>query len=271
MGVVADEYEMKDHLVKAGLDWKVKSEGIQTLSGLIIPDRVALIREDTNKVLGVHTDGYFPYQNDELLELLYKISNKSSLSYKTGGFFGDGRRVYFQLNSGSQSLKGDKIEGSITGINSFDGGTSLSFGNSNTTISCQNTFWMVYKSLTTRVRHSASMKPKLEEILLQIDLLLAEEKRTFRTIERMAGIKMTQAVRDLVTQKLFDLDKEEKLDIESLSTKKMNKILKFNEDLNGEIAGKGDNLWGLFSGVTKYTTHSMKNGDNTESKIFGRF
>jgi hypothetical protein len=41
-------------------------------------------------------------------------------------------------------------------------------------------------------------------------------------------------------------------------------------DLNGELNQKGDNLWGLFSGVTKYTTHSMKKGDNTEGKIFGQ-
>jgi hypothetical protein len=40
--------------------------------------------------------------------------------------------------------------------------------------------------------------------------------------------------------------------------------------LNGEINQKGDNLWGLFSGVTKYTTHGMKKGDNSENKIFGK-
>jgi hypothetical protein len=31
---------------------------------------------------------------------------------------------------------------------------------------------------------------------------------------------------------------------------------------------KGDNMWGLFSGVTKYTTHSLSKGDNTEAKMF---
>jgi hypothetical protein len=40
--------------------------------------------------------------------------------------------------------------------------------------------------------------------------------------------------------------------------------------LDGEIASKEDSLWGLFSGVTKYTTHSMKKTDNTENKIFGK-
>jgi hypothetical protein len=39
--------------------------------------------------------------------------------------------------------------------------------------------------------------------------------------------------------------------------------------LNGELQEKGDNLWGLFSGVTKYTTHSLSKSDNTEKKMFG--
>jgi hypothetical protein len=44
---------------------------------------------------------------------------------------------------------------------------------------------------------------------------------------------------------------------------------RFFVDLNGELKTKEDSLWGLFSGVTKYTTHSMKKTDNTENKIFG--
>ena len=44
----------------------------------------------------------------------------------------------------------------------------------------------------------------------------------------------------------------------------------FRNDLRAEVAGKGDNLWGLFSGVTRYTTHSMKKTDNSEGKMFGQ-
>jgi hypothetical protein len=40
--------------------------------------------------------------------------------------------------------------------------------------------------------------------------------------------------------------------------------------LNGELQQKGDNMWGLFSGVTKYTTHSLTKNDNTEVKMFGK-
>ena len=42
-------------------------------------------------------------------------------------------------------------------------------------------------------------------------------------------------------------------------------------DLDGELRDKGDNLWGLFSGVTFYSTHSMTKDEqrNTRNKMFG--
>jgi hypothetical protein len=40
--------------------------------------------------------------------------------------------------------------------------------------------------------------------------------------------------------------------------------------VSGEITTKGDNIWGLFSGITHYTTHNLK-GDANENKLFGRF
>jgi hypothetical protein len=55
-----------------------------------------------------------------------------------------------------------------------------------------------------------------------------------------------------------------------LSTRKENQIKRFNYDLGIEVAQKEDTLWGLFSGVTRYTTHSMKTGDNSEGKMFGK-
>ena len=262
--------EMNSILQQAGLNWKVNQEAIQTVSGIEIPEKIALVREDTQKCLGIHTDNYVPYQNEELLELLFKISQQTGLSLHSGGSFKEGARVWFQLKSQDMRLHNDVIEGYISGFNSFDGRTSLGFGNSNITVSCQNSFWRAYTSVDTKLRHSSNMKPKIEEILRKIDVLLVEEQNTFQTIQRLGNVNMTQEVKDLVVRRLFEIGREDRLDNPDFSTNKKNKMSKFYVDLNGELAQKGDNLWGLFSGVTKYTTHSMKKGDNSENKIFGK-
>ena len=263
--------EFQDILAEAGLNWAVRSETTKTKSGIIIPKQIALVREDTDKVLGTHKESYCMYQNDELLELLFQVSHSTGRKLKGGGYFGDGEKVYFQLESESMNLNGDRIDGSITGVNSFDGSTALGFGNSNVTISCRNTFFMAYKTLGTKFRHSATMRPKIEEVLKQITKLVEEEKQTFKTIERMANIRMDAAVKQLVTRLMFDVREEMTAEeVKELSTRKKNNIIKFDNVVNGELLEKGDNLWGLFSGVTKYTTHEMKKGDNSENKLFGR-
>lgn len=260
----------KEMLVSKGLDWKVSKEPIQTVSGIYIPDQIALVREDTQAVLGIHTEGYDPYQNEELLDLLYKISNQSGLEVHTGGCFQGGKLVWFQLKSDEYTLGTDKIRGFISGMNGFNGRHSLAFGNSNVTISCMNTFWRAYRQVETRLRHSAQMRPKIDEILRRIDVLLEEEKKGFDEIRRLNNEPMTPEVRELVTKMLFSLDKEEKLAVGELSTNKQNKMIRFNADVDMELSTKDRSLWGLFSGVTRYTTHDMKKGDNSESKMFGR-
>lgn len=257
-------------LNKSGLNWNVVKEPLQTVSGILIPERVALVREDTQKILGIHTDSYVPYQNDELLDLLYRIGNQTGLDLHTGGSFKGGEKVYFQLKSNDLKLGNDTIKGFISGFNSFDGKTALAFGNSSITVSCMNTFWRGYKEVATRLRHSSTMKPRIEEILAKIDVLMGEEQTMFKEITKLSETRMTSEVRELITKRLFEISVEERLDAPDLSTNKKNKLIRFNYDLGIELGQKEDNLWGLFSGITRYTTHSIKRGDNSEAKMFGR-
>jgi hypothetical protein len=53
-----------------------------------------------------------------------------------------------------------------------------------------------------------------------------------------------------------------------LSPRTKNNISTFITDLNDEIIDKGDNMWGLFSGVTKYTTHHLTKKDKSLTKMY---
>ncbi len=92
----------------------------------------------------------------------------------------------------------------------------------------------------------------------------------FAEIQQLGNKTLDPKIQELITKMLFDIATTERLDSPEISTNKKNKLEKFNYDLGIETAQKGQNLWGLFSGVTRYTTHSMKRGDNSESKMFGR-
>ena len=63
----------------------------------------------------------------------------------------------------------------------------------------------------------------------------------------------------MVLERILNLDKEERLaDLSTLSTRKKNILSDLEVNIAGEVQDKGGNLWGLFSGITKYTTHGLK-------------
>jgi hypothetical protein len=114
------------------------------------------------------------------------------------------------------------------------------------------------------------MNTKIDEICRSIESNVKFEKDMFENIKKLNDVKISPKVKDLVTRMLFNVDRQVDLkDREMLSTQTFNKMSRFYIDLDGELKQKGDNLWGLFSGVTKYTTHSLSKEDNTEKKLFG--
>ena len=178
--------QVKTLLDKTNLNWSVRQEDIQTTSGIIVPNKKALVRDDTNTIVGLHSDGYQPYQNYELMDLLHQVSGRTGLEVHRGGEFKGGGRIYVQLKGNNLKLGDDIIEGFLTGVNSFDGSTSLAFGHSNTTISCMNTFFRVMQGLQNKVRHTKSLSLKVEDICRRLDVVLEEEKETFRFITELS-------------------------------------------------------------------------------------
>ena len=262
-------------LNQTGLNWTVREEEIQTASGIIISDKKALVRNDNNSVLSVHGNGYQPYQNYQLIELLDKVSQQVGLPIHRGGSFGDGEKVFIQLKSSDFRLGNDRLEGYITGVNSFDGSTSLAFGPSNVTISCMNSFFAAFRNLETKVRHTKNMVMRIDDVCRSLENVLHEERELFENIKKLSDIRIGEKDQDWVSRILFNIEKDVDLNkIDDLSTVTRNKLTQFYVDLNGELQGKGDNLWGLFSGVTKYTTHSMNRGNsiqNEENKMFSTY
>jgi len=256
-------------LKQANLDWSVKAERLVTAESNIETKSVAIVRQDNQAILGVHGDGYHPLQNSEMMEILDRISGKMGLPLHKGGYFGQGEKVYIQLKTQDLNVGTDKVKGYLTCVNSFDGSTSLAFGHSNLTISCQNTFFANYREMANKVRHTQKMHERIDIICMQIEDVLRAEQKIFQNITRMSEVKIDQKVRDMVLERILNLDKEERLaDLTTLSTRKKNILSDLEVNIAGEIQDKGGNLWGLFSGITKYTTHSLK-GDSNENKLFG--
>ncbi len=261
-------------LMNSGLDWAVTKENLQTASG-IVTDHIAIVREDNNTILGVHKSGYEVFQNQQLAELVLTLSQVADAPIHSAGMLKGGGKVYIQLKTGDLTLGSDQVRGYCTVVNSFDGSTSLGAGNSTTTISCMNTFFGAYKQLDAKIKHTKSLTIRVEDLLRSMDIFRKDESNHFDLIRRLASAPVTLNAVNAVYKGMFDVsfneadeNRKASANDRKLSSKKTNLIETFTADTLNQLQDKGQNLWGLFSGVTKYTTHHL--GSNSEeTKMFG--
>jgi hypothetical protein len=77
---------VQEILEQTNLNWTVKKEAIQTVSGVEVPGAYAIVREDTNEAFPkTMMDAYQPFQNFELIELLDKVAGDAGVTITRAG------------------------------------------------------------------------------------------------------------------------------------------------------------------------------------------
>lgn len=265
---------IQQFLSETGLNWSVEKQGLQTVeTGIKVPKHIAIVRSDNQEILSIMGNAYQPYQNDELLELLFRITQQTEFQIARAGIFNGGGKVYFQLKSDHLTLGNDLVQGYVTAINSFDGTASLGFGSSNITISCQNTFYSAFRQLDNKARHTKNLIQKVDVICQQLESIKAEETRIFNDIKLLNQKDSDERTKEMVIRKLFNIKNDVDLkDPDAIISRTRRKMDTYKVDLRTELEDKGDNMWGLFSGVTRYTTHSIQKNEKKKydpnSKMF---
>lgn len=266
-------------LDKYGLRWSVSKQPLLLPSG---EDTgfFGIVREDTKKTFATCKEGYVPYQNSELAELLHRISEKTGYEIHSGGMFNDGGKVYLQLSTGNEindiGKNRSKVKGYVTGINGHDGTTSLKWGEVNFTICCRNTFASASRTLKQSARHTASIHDKVEQSIREITGIATAEKSIFDTFIKLSEIPVTKDNIATIVRATTNVDitlpsyKDAKKDSSQYAINRTEELL---TSISSEMNSKGQTLWGLFSGVTHYTSHVLpvpkRENARLESKYVG--
>ena len=261
-------------LKETGLDWRVDKTPILTETETPIDSHSALVRSDNGAVLAVVGNRYVPYQNDSLVELAYLLgSQNDNLRVAKGGEFNGGRQVYIQLELPQMDLN---LEGSIedqakryiTILNGHDGKNSLRFGYTNMLMSCKNMFTSISRDLSYGVYHSSKIEQRVDGIVRQLQRIEEDERGFYTIANKLSTKKVKQSQAKDFALTLLNANNVEK-DSKQFD-RKLNDLL---SAIRIEMSSKGDNAWGLFNGVTYYTTHMSKvpNRANSrmESKLVG--
>lgn len=281
-GLVLSDENNREMIValldKYGLRWTVSKQPLTLPTGENT-GFWGIVRDDNRQTFATCKDSYVPYQNSELAELLIRIADKAGYEIHSGGQFNGGAKVYLQLNTGNEIKNLGKnnttVKGYVTGLNSHDGSTALRWGAVNFTVCCRNTFAMANKQLQQSARHGKSIHDKVEASVRQITGIADAEKAIFDQFIKLSEIPVTKENIAAIVKSITEVDimkPQDKQDKE-VSTYAVNRSQELLQSIAGEMRQKGETLWGLFSGVTHYTSHVIpvpkRDNARLESKYVG--
>ena len=254
--------EVNTLLDKFGLNWTVSKQPLMLPSGGVTP-YYGVVRDDKQITYSTCKDGYIPFQNSELAEMLIRLSEKTGYSIHGGGMFNDGAKLFLQLQSPNKiqgiGSNNDTVNGFLTGINSHDGTTSLKWGETNITISCRNTFMAACKEIKSSARHTQSLQSKVEQAIKDVAGIVAAEKNLFDTFIQLSEVPVTRTAIAKIVKDITEVDTLlSKSEIEkNFTSYAVNRSRELLAAIAKEMNQKGNTMWGLMSGVTNYTTHTM--------------
>lgn len=219
-----------------------------------------LYNTKSGNIINVVKGSYEVSQNDEIVELVLEGMKPfgDQLSVSKAGSLNDGRKTFIQLAiEGYSKVGSEKIKRYVTVIDSNDGSTSLSVGVGELVMSCQNQFFKFYKDGQSKYRHTASLRQRVMELPYLIEKTLEESLRLTETYTKWQSTEITRNLSNELVKSLLGFDKLMSIKKESnLSTRSLNLMDDLYHHIEKEMNQKGDNLFGLFSGVTSWTSHS---------------
>ena len=255
-------------LEQNGLNWNVvkkplfyTGEQINTFGVVGVMQKstpfYGIVREDTGEVFTTVSEGYEPTQNHTIIETMQKIAGENNLEIVKALPLNAGRKVVVQMKRPNNNIViGDQeTEQYIYAINGHDATTSLKFGFMNKVIFCQNQFAWLSGNAFSGYRHTKSIQDKVKE--LPKILNFTEEENKIADLQMFSNQSANPSLINDLVDYLANTDKL------PISTRKANMVTDLSRCIDNEMTRISHTKWGVFNGVTQYTTH-MKSSPNRE-------
>lgn len=267
--------QTQEILTAHGLDFTIEKApmvAIDKQGNQVASPYFGLINSKSNEVINTVKEGYTVSQNHEIVEMVLRGMERfgDKLTVSKAGSLNGGRKVFMQLAiEGMSKVADDIIKRYVTIIDSNDGSTSLSIGIGDLTMSCSNQFAKFYKSGDAKFRHTATLEQKLRTIPMLIENALNVSLRQVDIYRQFVSTPVSQRLAHEMVKYVLGYDREiTSMDVLSdKSTRSINTMDKLYAHIEKEMAQKGQNVWGLHSGITSFTTHEMSTPKRDNGRI----
>ena len=256
-------------LEKYGLDFHITKQPLVGFDGegnQIITPYYGLFNDKTKECINTCKAGYTVSQNADVVEMVLRGTEKfgNQLNVTKAGSIHGGRRVFLQLEiEGNAKVGDDKIQQYITVIDSNDGSTSLSVGIGDEAAHCFNQFFKFYKVSENKFRHTATLEQKIASIPNLIQTALGESMRQVELYRKFLSTPLTKGLADKMIKEVLGYDRL----ATDLTNRQQDMADLLHSNINTEIGMVGNNVYGLFNGITRYTTHHQSAPKRENGKV----
>jgi len=267
----------EEAIVAAGLDWQATTKPLFLDNGTLAPAN-AVVRSDTNAILGVVGKDYQPLQNINAFGFFDSFIESNQAQYETAGSLRDGKRIWVlaKINADTDVVKGnDILERYVLLSNSHDGTTAVRAGFTNIRVVCQNTLSLAHSSASSRllrVRHGRNVRENLDKVAEIMNLANREFEATLEQYKFLANREINSTDLEKYVKMVMIGDKKMEMNPEA-GSRIVNKIIPLFEKGRGndmtEIKGT---YWAAYNAISEYLQYEkgMDAGIRTDSLLFGQ-
>lgn len=218
----------------------------------------AITDKNSGEVLGIVGKNYSPITNEDFTHLAHEIQKTESFELKGFDELNKGKIVlgFLEYKGENQFLNGCGFSDYLVLGNSHDGTRPFFAGATNNLARCQNQFYSSIKLVNKKHTSHFSVNQHLVDTI--IASYKAGRKTVLKKLENLDKVKVDEKV---VEELITDLYKRiywdssmpkpgEKINVPSMNT--------LRDCIYKEMGDIGLNAFGLFNGVTWYTTHAMR-------------
>lgn len=222
----------------------------------------------SNSPLSVMKNSYKPMLNEDFMETTNRMQEISGFEFSGYSEFDNGRIVISHLKNTLKdfSINGHLIRDYLMMMSSFDGRYSFCVGTTTLLIRCMNQFSSITQA--EKVRHTKSAPKKREELMNSLQVYFSSRQMMYNQFNEMTRVKVDPLVRQMAIDYILQITKEDHLE-HKISTRKANIMKILNKSIDFEMGELGQNMWGFFQGVTKYTTHERTQKESVFGNMIG--
>lgn len=240
------------------LDWEVMTEPLFTASGKQVDGWKRVFRSDNDKELHLFKNSYTPTQNALFTRLMQSISDNSGYAFEGFHEIRGGAKLFGYLkNPNPLTVNGNKMSEWLSVGNSHNGTSSFFVLTTTLLHRCDNQFSRAHKGLSLKFSHTKNSLDKINNIGQLFELYQGETEKVMNLFKIFGETAIQDKDKDAIINKIIGIKKGDK----EITQRKKNLQIAMHNPMTMEVNDLGRNLWALFNGITKYTTHTKKGKD----------